>query len=369
MVSGSFCKVSFAQVSITSPVQVKEFLLEQGWKPREFTPKGSPKMTVKNQYQETVPCPSLDEIDTPVGQLLARRGKLKHRVGIIFGIRKKDHKLTGVLNLMRSDGRVEAGAMTNATNTGRMAHRGIVNVPKPKDKLWKSGIQLRELFIVEEGKLMMGIDADGLEARMEAHSCLPYRGGEAYAYDLIDGDVHAKNAVFFGTDRDGAKAPKYALTYGCQPAKLATTVGCSLAKAKRMHRQFWGGNTALSGFKDAITKYWKGKGESKYIKGIDGRKIWIRSEHSITNAYFQSTGSITVKVAALFLDKWLRQRDMDSQQLICYHDELEVEVPPEEKEIVAELSAKAFVKSGEYLKLRVPVTGTPKFGNNWKEVH
>ena len=254
------------------------------------------------------------------------------------------------------------------TNTARMAHRGIVNCPKPKDKLWKSGIQLRELFIVPEGKLMMGIDADGLEARMEAHCCKPYKGGEEYAFDLIDGDVHAKNAVFFGTDRDGAKSPKYALTYGCQPAKLATTVGCSLAKAKRMHRDFWSGNTALSGFKKAITKFWESTGK-KYIRGIDGRRITIRSEHSIVNAYFQSTGSITVKVAALFLDKWLRQRGMDSQQIILYHDEFEYETTEKEKEVLSELSSKSFIQAGKWLELRVPVTGSPVYGLNWKDVH
>jgi len=369
-IAGPFCKVEFKQINLGSPEQLKAFLLSQGWKPREFTPKGSPKITVKNSYGETVPCPSLDEIEGKAGQLIARRYKLKHRAGIIFGIRKKDNKLTGVLNIMRSDGRVEAGAITNATNTGRMAHRGLVNVPKPKDKdLWPSNIQLRELFIVPDDKLMMGADADGLEARMEAHACKPYPGGEEYAFELIDGDVHAKNASFFGTDRDGAKSPKYALTYGCQPAKLAKTIGCSEAKAKKMFDAFWRGNTALSAFKERITKFWKKEGGKKYIVGIDGRKIWIRSEHSIVNAYFQSTGSITVKVAALFLDKWCRQRNMQAQQIIIYHDELEYELPPEEKEILGELTQRAFVKAGEYLKIRVPVTGSPKWGKDWRSVH
>lgn len=369
-IAGSFCRVSFEQINLNSPDQMKAFLLSRGWRPREFTDKGSPKMTVKNTYGETVPCPSLLEIEDVIGRLIGRRSVLKHRAGIIFRIRKKDRHLGGVINEMRADGRIEAGAITNATNTGRMAHRGLVNVPKPKDKdLWPSNIQLRELFIVPEDKLMMGCDADGLEARMEAHSCKPYPGGEEYAFELIDGDVHAKNASFFGTDRDGAKSPKYALTYGCQPTKLAKTVGCSEAKAKKMYDAFWKNNTALKAFKDRITQFWKTKGQKKYIIGIDGRKIWVRSEHSIVNAYFQSTGSITVKVAALFLDKWCRRANMEAQQIIIYHDEVEYELPVHEKEQLEILAKRAFVKAGEYLEIRVPVTGSPKFGVSWCEVH
>ena len=366
-IGGSFCKVTFQQVNLNSPPQIKEFLLAQGWVPKEYTEKGSPKMSVKNQKQETVPCPSLLEINSHLGHLIGKRAVLRHRAQMIFNMNKK-HELKGLINQVRADQRIEAGAITNSTNTGRMAHRGIVNIPKPKDKLWKSGIQLRELFVVPESRIMMGVDADGLEARMEAHACYRYPGGEEYAFDLIDGDVHEKNAVFFGTDREGAKSPKYALTYGCQPPKLAETIGCSLSKARKMHKSFWAGNTALSGFKKNITKYWTSTGK-KYIIGIDKRKISIRSEHSIVNAYFQSTGSIVVKVAALFLDKWLRQKGMKAQQIIIYHDEVEYEVPPEEREELDQLARKAFQKAGEFLNIRVPVTGTPKWGKNWKEVH
>jgi DNA polymerase-1 len=358
-IGGPFCKVSFEPTNLNSPEQMKAFLLTQGWKPTSYTGKGSPQLTED----------SYDSIKGELGQLIAKRAVLKHRAQMIFNITKKG-ELKGFLNTVRADGRIEAGAITNATNTGRMAHRNLVNVPKPKDiGLWPSNTQLRELFIVPEGKLMMGIDADGLEARMEAHACYPYRGGKEYAHELIDGDIHAKNAKVFGTDRDGAKSPKYALTYGCQPPKLAETLGCSVEKATKLFNGFWRANTALSDFKKRITQYWKEVGKKKYILGIDGRKIWIRSEHSIVNAYFQSTGSITVKVAALFLDKWLRKAGLKSQQVIIYHDELEYEVYPEEKEEVDRLARKAFEKAGEYLKIRVPVTGSPSWGKNWKEVH
>jgi len=375
LVEGPFSRVSFEKTNLNAPSQIKDFLLSQGWKPIEWTkptnlhPNGSPKMTIKNSYGETVPCPSLMELNSGLGLAIGKRSVLKHRAGILFGVRKKDSKLTGVINIMRDDGRIEAGAVTNATNTGRMAHRGLVNVPKPKDKdLWPSNRQIRSLFIVPDDKIMMGVDADGLEARMEAHACLPYTGGQAYAYELLEGDVHANNAIIFGTDRDGAKAPKYALTYGCQAERLAHTLGCPIGKARELFNDFWSGNTALSEFKEAITKFWKDTG-GKYIIGIDGRRISTRSEHSLVNAYFQSTGSIVVKVAAMYLNKWVKLKCLDAQQIIIYHDELEYEVNPRDQDRVNYLAIKAFEEAGKFLKIRVPVTGSPKWGRNWEAVH
>jgi DNA polymerase I-like protein with 3'-5' exonuclease and polymerase domains len=357
-VSGPFCKVSFSQVNLNSPEQMKSFLISQGWVPTTYTDKGSPQLTED----------SYDSIKGELGQLIAKRAVLKHRAQMIFNITKQG-QLKGFLNLMRADGRVEAGAETCGTNTGRMRHRGLVNIPKPTDTgLWPSDTQIRDLFTVPEGKLMMGIDADGLEARIMAHCVLPYRGGEEYAKEILEGDIHQANAEIFETDRNGAKSPFYCLMYGGQPRKLGETIGCSEAKAKRIFDRFWRESTALNGFKKAITQYWKDTGK-KYIKGIDGRKIWVRSEHSIVNAYFQSTGSITVKVAALFLDKWCRKEGLTAQQLFSMHDELGYELPVKEKEKINELAAKAFVQSGKYLELRVPITGTPEFGDNWHEVH
>ena len=385
-----FTRITYEPVNLDSPVQVKEFLLTQGWEPDDWTPKGSPKLSES----------SYPSIRGSLGKLVSRRAVLKHRAQMMFNINKKG-EMKGLINLVRSDGRIEAGAMTNGTNTGRMTHRGLVNIPKPKDLgLWPSDVQIRELFIVPEGTLMMGIDADGLEARMEAHSCMPYEGGEEYASALIDGDVHSNTAFNNGymneeelkfyqghkvdkiplapedehrykildAIREESKAPKYAITYGSGIPGLAKTLDCSVKKATKIYHDFWNGNSALLGFKKAITAFWKSTG-NQYIIGIDGRRVNIRSEHSIVNAYFQSTGSIVVKVAAMYLDKWCRERGLKAQQIIIYHDELEYEVPYEEKDIVEELAKEAFNKAGEFLKIRVPVTGTPKWGVNWKEVH
>lgn len=410
MISGSFCKVSFQQINLNSHQQLKEFLYTQGWIPTSFTEKGSPQLTED----------SYDSIKGELGQLIAKRAVLKHRAQTIFNLNKKG-ELKGWLNVARADGRIEAGAISNGTNTGRKMHRGLVNVPKPKDYgLWPSDVQLRSLIIAPKGRKLMGIDADALEARIEAHSCMPYRGGEEYAKELIEGDVHSstahKNRAMTDSEysffyehkvekkplqteqdeleykrleviRDFWKSPRYALSYGSGIPGIIDTIGLTAPKGctkrcwncpkpryntcegARVFNGFWDSNTALKGFREAITKYWKTTRGKKYIKGIDGRKIWVRSEHSIVNTYFQSSGSITVKVAMLFMDKWCRQRGLKSQQVMDFHDEYSYEVYKGEEDIIMELAARSFIKASEYLKLRVVVTGTPEIADNWQQIH
>ena len=140
-----------------------------------------------------------------------------------------------------------------------------------------------------------------------------------------------------------------------------------------MFNAFWKGNTALAGFKEAITNAWKKRaGENRgkgFVKGIDGRKIWIRSEHSVVNAYFQSTGSIVVKTAIVILDKLVRDAKLNAHQVIVMHDECEYECSQEDADKLCELTEIAFREAGERLGIRVPITASPKLGKNWREVH
>jgi DNA polymerase-1 len=356
-VGGAFTRIRWIPMNLNSSPQVKDYLLSEGWIPTQWNMKDGEKMSPKLTED------SFDSIQSEIPKMIARYNILKHRRNSILNIKNPHEK--GWIALLRDDGRLEAKSMPQATNTGRYRHSIVVNVPKASDKV-VYGKEMRSLFRVPEGKLMLGCDASALEARMEAHYCYNYTGGKAYAYELIDGDIHAKNAVLFGTDRDGAKAPKYAMTYGAQPPKIAETLGIPIWEAKRLYDAFWDGNTALAEFRDHVTRVWDERG---YLYGLDGRKIFIRSKHAIVNAMFQSGGSIVVKVATLFLNKWIRERKLDAHQILHMHDEFQFEIRPEDEEEITELALEAFVKSGEFLKVSVPIIGDVKVGRNWCETH
>ena len=48
LIVGDFCAIEFEKFNLASPKQIIERLNQYGWKPVEFTPKGSPKISEKN---------------------------------------------------------------------------------------------------------------------------------------------------------------------------------------------------------------------------------------------------------------------------------------------------------------------------------
>lgn len=240
------------------------------------------------------------------------------------------------------------------------------------------------MLIIEDPNdyVMVGCDASGLEARMEAHYCYNFEGGKEYAHELLEGDVHKNNAVLFGlaeslescTDqqRDDAKPVKYGATYGAQAGKIAETMGCSLKQGQAIFDAFWDGNTALKGFRDHCVRQWKERGGKNggYLVGLDGRMIRTRSEHSLVNCMFQSAGSIVVKTACCYLfNQWIPKLKLDAHLVLHFHDEANAIVHKKDEEQYSYLASLSFIKAGEFWKLNVPLAGDPTSGRNWAEVH
>jgi DNA polymerase-1 len=269
------------------------------------------------------------------------------------------------------------------------------------------GCEMRSLFKApRDGYVVVGYDAAGLENRVEAHYCYPYEGGKEYAQEIVSGDPHTKNAfIFFGDDileatgwthpgeankddprfkryRSRAKSGTYCLSYGGGPPKLASTLGVPSYKGQELYDAFWDGNVPLKTCKERLIQHWKTDGGSRRIKTIDGRWCQTRSEHSLLNVLFQSTGALVMDYAALFMDKWLGGLVLDDDGVPCYkykgrylyrviymHDEYMWEVPLELAEEIGRLGVLSIQKAGEFFKMNVPLTGEAKVGLNWAEVH
>ena len=386
-IGGPFCRIEWNPINLNSDKQVKDYLFTQGWQPTtwNYVKVNGRKIKENGQYVKSSPKlteNSYDSIQGDTGKLIARRNILVHRRRSVFNVTSTG-ALKGYLNQTRcSDGKIEARGIPQGTNTGRYRHSVIVNVPAC-DAVY--GKEMRELFTVDPGYLMLGTDASALEARLEAHYCYDFEGGHDYAYDLLEGDIHAKNAVLFGTDRNGAKSPKYLLSDGAQPPTLADTVGCTLDAAQRMYDNFWNGNTALSGFREHIEREFRNNGttisvpqrggwikhstKNGWILGLDGRKIMIRSPHSCVNAAFQSGGSIVVKMATIFMSKFVREQRIDAAMILHMHDECCWQVHPKDVDALTAICHKSWKMAGEYFKLHIPIAGEVLVGKNWAEVH
>lgn len=365
-VQGPFCRINWYPVNLNSHSQIKDYLITQGWVPTEWNMKLEGREWVKSSPKLTED--SFDSVKGEVPQLVTRRAVLVHRQRLIKNTRK-DGEESGLLNLMRPDGRIEARAIPNATNTGRYRHSGVVNIPNPYAAY---GSDIRSLFTAPDNYCLVGVDAAALEARIQAHYVYPFKGGPELADILLNGDIHTKNQELWDmAERNDAKSPYYALMYGAQPQKLSETMKCSVWEATKRYEDFWEEYVALDMFKTQITKAWEARGGKSggFLKGLDGRKLYARSPHALVNLMFQSGGSIVVKLATVLTDKLCEQRGLRSVQVLHMHDEFQRETHKEDAEEVAELAQLAFKRAGEYFKMNVPIVGEAKIGKNWGETH
>lgn len=368
-IMGDFSRVSFERMNLGSDTQLKDYLLEFGWKPKEWNVKKdrhnkpirdyahggrliktSPKLPKSAEEWEEVGL----LIDIPAIKLIAERNKAAHRLSSVRGWIEK----------MRPDGRVEAQANTCSTNTARFSHRIIVNVPKAEDGVYY-GKELRSLFIVPENKVLVGIDASALEARCEAHYIYPF--DKDGAMELIDGDIHSKNALIFDCPRSKAKNGKYCLVYGGSAKKLASTLGKPAGMAEELYEAYWSGNPGLKKLKLMVEAAYRKWG---YLLSIDKRPLTIRYKHALINTLFQSCGSIIMKIALGVFDDLLEQKRIIAPSLGNFHDEWQRECDStDQAEEVGMLGVKAIETTAEMLELNVPFTGEYKLGRNWADTH
>jgi hypothetical protein len=94
--------------------------------------------------------------------------------------------------------RVPAKAFHAATNTFRMRHKVVVNIPSRG----LYGKEMRRIFIAGPGMMILGCDGAGLELRMLAH----FMNDPEYQEVILSGDIHTHNQHLAGLDkRDYAK--------------------------------------------------------------------------------------------------------------------------------------------------------------------
>ena len=212
-------------------------------------------------------------------------------------------------------------------NTNRYRHIGVCNVARASSIY---GEQMRSLFGCGDGMRQLGFDFSSLEARIQGHYILAFNG-EELAQQLLASkprDIHSVNAKKLGIPRDQAKSVSYMLMYGGSAKRAQTMLGCTLEEAEIIVEAYWDAVLPLKLLREAMVKKWEERNK-KYIIGVDGRKIFTRSQHSLLNSAFQSGGVICAKYATVFIYQLLEAQgfkcdpfthsDLDMCGMIEYH--------------------------------------------------
>jgi DNA polymerase I-like protein with 3'-5' exonuclease and polymerase domains len=224
------------------------------------------------------------------------------------------------------------------------------------------GKECRSCWIVDEGNVLLGVDASGLELRMLAH----YMNDDDYIKEILDGDIHTANQRAAKLEsRDKAKTFIYALMYGAGDEKLGSVVGGNTSDGKRARQYFFDNKPTFKSLRDRVQR----AASKKYLKGLDGRKLYIRNAHSSLNTLLQGAGAIVMKKALVILDELLVLNNMEYKFVANIHDEWQIEVPSCHADKVGQLAVDSIIKAGTHFNLRCPLDGEYKIGSSWSETH
>lgn len=344
-VAGPFWSIEFEEFNPASHKQVVERMEEAGWKPTEFTPKGSPKVSEANlaTLPDTAPEPAKKLSEW---KMLETRWKT----------------VESWLNALGKDGRVHGKVFSLGAVTGRMTHAdpnmaNIVAVYKPY------GQQSRECWTVPNNDYRIcGMDAQGLELRMLAH----YMKDEAYAEEVVNGDPHTVTMQALGIDdRALAKTFIYAFLYGASPSKLGSILNLSQSQGGVIRQRFLNNMPSLQNLLARVEQV----ADRGYIRGIDGRRLYVRSSHSALNTLLQGGGAILCKQWSICMDRAIEKERLRAKLVNTIHDELQFEVHHQDADRVAELAQSSIREAGHLLKLRVQMDAEAKIGFSWADTH
>ena len=335
-------RINRTEFNLGSRKQIGEYLQKFGWIPRNFTPTGQP----------IVDEGTLRRIkNIPQAQLIADYLMYQKRIA----------QIKSWLEKADDSGRVHGFVNTNGTITGRMTHRepNLAQVPSPTSPYGKD---CRSCWVVPPGFKLVGIDAASLELRMLAH----YMNDKEFTNEVLTGDIHTANQKLAGLEsRTQAKTFIYAFIYGAGDAKLGTVVGGGRRDGQQLKQRFLANLPSLANLKNRVTR----AAEKGHIKGLDGRKIFIRSAHSALNALLQGAGAIVMKKALQLLNEYILEKNLDAHFVANIHDEWQIEVAEKDAKEVGKLGVLAIKNAGIAFDMRCPLDGEYNIGDNWYETH
>jgi DNA polymerase I-like protein with 3'-5' exonuclease and polymerase domains len=264
------------------------------------------------------------------------------------------------------NGRIHGRINTNGTVSGRCSHSrpNVSQVPSVSSPY---GSECRALFLPDDGHVLVGVDASGLELRMLAHY-LAYFDGGAYAKQVCEGDIHTTNMEAAGLEnRNQAKRFIYAWLYGGGDNLIGEIIDGGAREGKQIKKRFMDRLPAFKKLKKHIEKTVDAKG---HLHGLDGRVLPVRSKHSALNLLLQSAGAVVMKEATKqLLQKPLHVDLREIHQVAHIHDEIQLSVHPSVAEETGKIAVESIRAAGETLNLKVPLTGEYKIGANWSETH
>jgi len=275
------------------------------------------------------------------------------------------------------DGRIHTTFQQTVTTTGRLSSTepNLQNIPIRLEQ----GRQLRKVFHpTEPGWVLLSADYSQIELRILAHYSQDPLLCESFA---LGQDVHTRTAAeVFGIPLDAvssdmrrsAKAVNFGLVYGLTEFGLSRDLGIPRKESKFYIEQYFKRYGGVKRYLEDVVTQAKKEGQVRTLLNrlrripelLHSNRVQRQfGERIAMNTPVQGTAADIMKLAMLKVSEGLKP--FRSAMLLQVHDELLLQVAPEDLEDVAHMLKD---KMENAFPLSVPMTVECKVGPNWYEM-
>ncbi len=282
-----------------------------------------------------------------------------------------------LLDAVAPDGRIHATFNQTVARTGRLSSENpnLHNIPVRTDL----GRTFRRAFVAADGCELLIADYNQIELRCIAH--LANDPGLVEAFTHGD-DIHNITAArVFDVDpaevnteqRSKAKMVSYGLAYGMEAYGLGQRLGIPTSEAREILDAYFEGFPSVKDYMERTVTEARNRGYTETLFGrrraipellSDNRNLRQAGERQAMNAGIQGLAADIFKVALVRLHRSLTDGGYTSRLILQVHDEVILEVPPSEREIMTSVVLDDMRGAFD---LRVPLEVNLSFGPTWAD--
>jgi DNA polymerase-1 len=283
----------------------------------------------------------------------------------------------GLISEVAPDGRIHATFNQTVARTGRLSsdQPNLHNIPVRSDE----GRQFRKAFIPGPGHVLLVADYNQIELRCIAHLAADPGLIEAFRSGT---DIHnATAARVFGVapgdvtldQRSKAKMVSYGLAYGMESYGLGQRLGIPTADAAVILDAYFEAFPNVKAYMDRTVIEARMRGYTETLFGrrrpipeLSNSNFRIRQagERQAMNAGIQGLAADIFKVALVRIHAALSEADVESRLILQVHDEVLVEVPESERDLIGPVVIDIMRHAAE---LDVPLEVNVAWGQSWAD--
>lgn len=283
----------------------------------------------------------------------------------------------GLMKVVRKDtGKVHTIFQQALTQTGRLSSTepNLQNIPIRIEE----GRKIRQAFVPSSDDwVIFAADYSQIELRVLAHIANDENLIAAFHHDL---DIHTKTAMdIFHVKEDEvtahmrrqAKAVNFGIVYGISDYGLSQNLGITRKEAAEFIERYFRSYPGVKRYMEEIVQDAKQKGyvttllhRRRYLPDITSSNFNVRSfaERTAMNTPIQGSAADIIKKAMIDLTKRLHEERLQTRLLLQVHDELILEAPKEEIELLKKIVPDVMENA---VSLRVPLKVDYHFGPTW----